>query len=221
MNLKTEIECITNRLQVLSKQKSDLETKICILKELSDKDEAELKKNIKGLWVLNKAKKTINDIIKGRIETIVTATLKSVYGEEYSFELEIDMSRNAINYIPIIVKNSFKRSIEYGSGGGVADITSFAFRIALWALNGKEQSHVFIFDEPARNIGEEDNLEKFSSMLEFLSKELDLQFIIITHKRKLALKANKIFAVENVNNNARIREFNSYETYLKTSGQRE
>ena len=197
-------------------KKIETEAQIKFLENAMSKDDIELKHSIKALWIFNKLKKSINDSVKDRIETIVTTTLQSVYGVSYQFRLELDTSRNSINYTPIIIKDGFPRSIEYGSGGGIADITSFAFRIALWALDGNRKCNTFIFDEPARNIGESDNLEKFSEMLTFLSSELKLQFIVITHKDKLAIYADRIFALDS---SAEITTYDSYENFIKEKGE--
>ena len=74
-------------------------------------------------------------------------------------------------------------------GFGVADICSFALRVAYILMD--EVDNVLILDEPFRNL-DKDRTPYASKMIAELSKELDIQFIISTHIDDLTEAANKV-----------------------------
>jgi len=83
-----------------------------------------------------------------------------------------------------------------GDAGGALDIISFALRISFWCIN--KSRHVFILDEPFRNLSP-DLHNKAGELLKQLSKELGLQFIIISHSVDINENADRVFSVRKTN----------------------
>lgn len=70
------------------------------------------------------------------------------------------------------------------TGGGVVDVASFALRIAALLMQKPAGRLLLILDEPFRFVSEEYR-DRVKDLVEELSKELGIQFIIVTHMKEL------------------------------------
>jgi len=153
---------------------------------LSDYEEAREVMNIVGTVAQQKTK----DVI----ESLVTQALQSVFGLDYSFEVESRINRNKPETFMYVVIGGKRFLLKDELGGGVVDIVSFALRVILWAMSTPQTSNTIILDEPGKFISK-DKLDTFGEMLQKLSKMLSIQFIIVTHENDLIAVADKAFEV--------------------------
>jgi len=72
------------------------------------------------------------------------------------------------------------------------DVTSFALRVAFWAL--KKNRPIMVLDEPFPNVSP-DLQYKVSEMVKFVSEKLGLQIIMVSHAENINVAANKTFVV--------------------------
>jgi ABC-type sugar transport system ATPase subunit len=95
------------------------------------------------------------------------------------------------------------------AGGGVVDIASLALRVAIWSIG--KTDNVLVLDEPIKNIQPALLQMEAWDIIQKLSQQLNLQFIIITNSTNNgeALTYDdetKVFTVtkelENINNNS-------------------
>jgi len=130
------------------------------------------------------------------VEVLVTDALKFVFGDNHSFEIDSKIERNQPEVHMFIVIDGEKfspRDDEFS--GGQADVVSFALRIILWAIQYQRTRPTLLFDEPFRCLHGTKNAESVREMIQYLSKMLNLQFIIITQDEELTKAADAAFLV--------------------------
>ena len=133
--------------------------------------------------------------IKSFIEEVVTLALSAVYGDEYAFELEYIVKRNQSEANLWIVRNGIRFSPKEEVGGGINDVTSFALRLANWALMSPRPAGVFILDEPTKFLSV-DLQPRFGELLKEVKNLLDVQIIISTHSEQLVIEGDKKYGVK-------------------------
>lgn len=147
--------------------------------------------------------KTTQDKAKSFIEEIVTLCIQTVYGKEYSAKLSYDVKRNQSEAELILVKNGNDMDLKDDVGGGVVDMYSFGMRIVLWALMKDRTEPFFYLDEPFKNLG--DRIVEGAEVLQTVSKELGIQFVINTHDLRLMEKSDKAFQITQTKGNSEVK----------------
>ena len=137
------------------------------------------------------AEKTQKQLIF-QLTEIVDLALSSIYKEHYEFKIDFVQKRGKTEAEIYFLKNSKRRKFLKGSGGGVADVASFALRLALWSLKKTEKT--IILDEPFKYLDKK-RQEKAGEMLILLSNELGIQFIVVSHEDAIINTADKVFKV--------------------------
>lgn len=166
-------------------------------KLLDDQDQFERSrdKHIKAKWVITEVAKLTQERFKKRVEELITSAIQSVYDRKFEFKLIFEIKRNKLECRPTIYENDKEYDPEYDKGGGLVDIISFAFRVVLWSLESPRSRPVFILDEPMKNLGKGELLQRAGEMLREISHKLKFQLIIITHEPLLAEIADRTFEV--------------------------
>jgi len=156
---------------------------------------SELKTNVTAIDTVNAVSALAQKSSKQFIEEVVSLAIEAVYGDDYTFELLFDTNRGQTTITPTYIDKYGNQFIDIkgDSGGGMADIISFGMRIALWAIQKPRTDSIFLLDEPGKALGQ--LLPKFADILKELSKELGIQFIVITHDDVLAELADKSYRV--------------------------
>ena len=89
------------------------------------------------------------------------------------------------------------------SGGGAAELSAFALRIASWTLG--KTDNVIVLDEPFKAVSADIRPRAIAIMKE-LSDKLGVQFIMVTHDPSIVEIANKVFEVKIVKKISRVKE---------------
>lgn len=134
--------------------------------------------------------------LKFQIEDIVNLALETCFPNEYVFQLQFTIARGKTDAELVFLSQKTNRPIDpmNASGGGVVDLTSFALRIALYALE-QGIDNVIILDEPFRFISR-DLQVRAGEILKTLSEKLGLQILMVTHIGEMIDIANKVFEVK-------------------------
>lgn len=134
--------------------------------------------------------------LKFQIEDIVNLALETCFPNEYVFQLQFTIARGKTDAELVFLSQKTNRPIDpmNASGGGVVDLTSFALRIASYALE-QGVDNVIILDEPFRFISR-DLQVRAGEILETLSKKLGLQILMVTHIGEMIDIADKVFEVK-------------------------
>jgi DNA repair exonuclease SbcCD ATPase subunit len=160
---------------------------------------------LKARAVVTAVAKSTQEQLEFHISNLVSMALSSVFGSNsWEFKLRFIERRNKTEADLIFMKNKNETDdILSSGGGGVADIASFALRVALWSIH--KTRPVFILDEPFKfvSVGLQN---KCSLMIKELSKNLKLQIIMVSHLPEIIHNADKIVKVISVQGESRIDE---------------
>ena len=149
-----------------------------------------------ALNVMNDVSILVQQEFKEVVEILVTDALKFIFGDNHAFEIDSKISRNQpeIHFFIVIDGERFSPQDDEFSGGQ-ADVASFALRVILWAIQYERTRSTLVFDEPFRNLHGTENAKSIREMIQYLSKMLNLQFIIITQDEELTEAADAAFLV--------------------------
>lgn len=174
--------------------------KTALLKDRSDRRRAQ-KKERKRCEVYEKARFVLNEIggqrqkkFKEMIEGLVDMAINSVFEDrKLSFNLKFDEKGGKPICTPIIEEDDEEYIPKDDMGGSIIDVISLVMRIVLWLTENPRSRNVFILDEPFKFAGV--YLGKICEMLKKLSRELELQIIMITYDEEFFEGADRIFLV--------------------------
>jgi DNA repair exonuclease SbcCD ATPase subunit len=133
------------------------------------------------------------DKLASKFNDIVSVAIQTVFGDEYEFKMKIESKNNNITATPVLYKSGIEESFRASSGGGAMAIASLALRVALLTLT-KNPTPIFILDEVFKAIGDE-QIEKACQLVQTISENLGIQFIVVTHSKEIKNTANRIFSV--------------------------
>lgn len=171
-----------------------------------DKENYDIVENVRKLGCVKDALKIIEGIalekrngIKTGIEMIVTESLRSLYGPEYSFDMSYTEKANRSCLEMRVLKQTemgtVRRQMD-GFGGGVSDSISVPLR--LMVLKGSDTGDILILDEAFKHV-DGDMVEKVGIFLKTIKEKLGTQIIMVTHHKGLLQYADKGFELKNEN----------------------
>lgn len=144
----------------------------------------ELKDSEQAQSILQQTAKKIQDQVHKQLSLIVTKSLKAVFPDPYSFEIQFRQARGKTEARLVFVKNGQEHSARDGIGGSVLQVAAFALRLGCLMIQKPTKRKVVCLDEPFKDIKGE-NKERARDLLISLSKELGVQFIIVTNENVL------------------------------------
>lgn len=119
-----------------------------------------------------------------QIASIVTRSLQAVFDDPYEFHICFERKRGRTEARMVFKRDGLEIDPMTASGGGVIDIAAFALRLSCLLLSRPPLRRILVMDEPFRFVSE--NLRgRVRSLLNALSKELEVQFLIVTHMHEL------------------------------------
>lgn len=172
MTYKDKIQQAKGKLKLLQSQLDKQETLI--------KEKTEYLSNLEKaqVFIQNVAKKT-QEQLKYHIEDVVQLALDSIFPDEYQFSINFEVKYGKTSCNLIFKNNNYEIDIMKAAGGGVVDIASLALRVAIWSIG--KTDNVLILDEPIKNIQPASLQMEAWNIIQRLSQQLNLQFIIITN----------------------------------------
>ena len=186
----------------LRKQLERLKGKKQLLKSQLKEEKINLRTITKDLHLHEKARQVIKEVAKVtqeqitfHVSDVTTMALESVFNDPYKLQIDFVERRNKVECDLFFIRDKEKINPLDASGGGAVDVASFALRIASWSLSQPTIVKTIILDEPMRFLSK-NYQEKASTMLKELSRQLHIQFIIVTHEPTLTAYAENIFEVE-------------------------
>jgi len=126
----------------------------------------------------------IQEHAHAKIAGVVTSCLAAVFDDPYKFTIEFERKRGRTE-----AKLFFKRGKQQvdpmaATGGGAVDVAAFALRTACLILARPQLRKVLILDEPFRFVSA-GYRDRVRALMENLSKDLGIQFILVTHCEEL------------------------------------
>lgn len=147
----------------------------------------------KALEIVQSVGRQVQDQVRNQIVGVVSKCLEAVFDDPYEFVMAFEHKRNQTE-----VRLAFKREGKEvdpmtAAGGGVIDVASFALRLACLMLVRPKPRKILIMDEPFQAVSP--NLhDRVRELLEVLSEDMGVQFIMITNIPELA--TGKIIRVD-------------------------
>lgn len=129
---------------------------------------------------------TVQEAAHDRIAGVVSRCLAAVFDDPYEFRIKFERARGRTEARLTFVRDGMEVSPLEASGGGVVDVAAFALRLSCLMLARPARRRVVVLDEPFRFVSA-GYRERVRAMLEGLSKDLDVQFIMVTHIEELAV----------------------------------
>lgn len=114
-----------------------------------------------------------------KIGDLVSRCLAGVFSEPYTFKVEFERKRNRTEARLVFVRDGYELPPEQ-IGGGVREVAAFALRTACLLLTKPPLRRLLVLDEPFGAV-DKDKKPTVAELVDTLSQELGMQFIIITH----------------------------------------
>lgn len=176
-------------------RKMELEDSIEQLIRKVRQDKRRLKRLEKAHAIIKQVGLETQQQLKVHISDITSLALDSVFDEPYKLVLDFVERRDKTECDILFEKDGSYIDPLTASGGGVVDLAAFALRIASWAMRTPRTRNTIILDEPFKHLSK-DLHDRASQMIQNLSKQLGLQFIVVTHEPALSQFADKVFEVK-------------------------
>ncbi|HYG59977.1 MAG TPA: hypothetical protein VD902_18075 [Symbiobacteriaceae bacterium] len=133
-----------------------------------------------------------------QIEMLVTNTLRSVFGGDYSFRIDLTEKAGRPEAEFYVVSKYGGETLETrpqdSRGGGVVDVVSLGLRIAMLETYRPRLDGALILDEPAKHVSE-DFIQPTATFLKMVSDFFGRQVIMVTHNPHLAETAEVAYSV--------------------------
>ena len=183
---KKEIDKLIAERSVISKQIDN-----------STEELAQLKTKVEAMRLARVLLQEVGNSTQKNLEShlgnIVTLALTAVFPDPPMFKTDFVVRRNQTE-CDLLLSNDGDHWFDpvEGDAGGAADVISFALRVAFWSMH--KNRYTMVLDEPFRNLSPGFH-KSASQMLELVSKELDLQLIMVSHAESINVSADKTLLV--------------------------
>jgi DNA repair exonuclease SbcCD ATPase subunit len=187
------IQQIQNKFKQIEQARSESQGEIRLLKEQRGKK----KKHFdllneqytiqeKVLDILKKYSKAKEDLLKTKVDEIITKGLNVMLSDEnLRSKLRFDIKRGQAVVEPKLITQFNEKEIETnpasGDSGGLANVVGFLYQLLMLSLYKPKVRQVLFADEPFKNLSEE-YLEAAGEFMRVLAERLGIQIILITHK---------------------------------------
>lgn len=140
--------------------------------EVNDSEEAQILAQIVAQKVQEEA--------HNQIASVVTKCFEAVFDDPYTFEIIFEKKRGRTEASLIFKKDGLEFDPLTSTGGGVVDVAAFALRLSCLMLSKPALRKILIMDEPFKFVSHEFR-NRIRILLETLSKDMGVQFIMVTH----------------------------------------
>lgn len=151
----------------------------------------ELKHFVEAKALIQKVSDDMNNIISFGLVDITQAMLDSVFPSEYKAKIDFTMKNNRTHVDIYLDLNGEKIYPLDQDGGGVANIMELGLRLASLQLGNTRRT--IILDQPLKDL-DHDLMPIGASILKKISKDLNLQLIMINHAPELMEIADKMYS---------------------------
>lgn len=167
-------------------------------KSLLDKTRTEIKELAEQLKTLETASEVLKRIGEQKkqatilmFERVVTLAIKEVFGFDYQFKIDVQTGARVLTRFKLLQGNQ-ELDIMSSVGGGLIDVVSFVLRALILTSVRPKRTRVLFLDESFRHVSSEYR-PRVASLLKSLAKQLDTQFILVTHQAEFEQVADKCY----------------------------
>lgn len=137
--------------------------------------------------IIQSVAQTIQQKAHERIASVVSKCLETVFEEAYDFRIYFEQKRGKTEARLVFHREGMEVDPMDASGGGVVDVASMALRLSCLMLSKPPLRKLMVLDEPFRFLSAEYR-PRVRDMLESLSKEMGIQFVIVTHSNDFRMR---------------------------------
>lgn len=114
-----------------------------------------------------------------RLSSVVTRCLEVVFEEPYQLRIEFAQKRGRTEANLVFVREGMVLTDPLNeAGGGTIDVAAFALRLGCLVMERPRKARLLVLDEPFTRIRGKRNRERMRGLLESLSQEFGVQFVI-------------------------------------------
>ncbi len=143
--------------------------------------------------IMKESARMSQDHIASHLSSIVTQAVVAVIQKPYEFVCEFVERRGTSEADLYLVKDGMKYDILESTGGGLADVCSFALKVAYLLLSNVDR--VLIIDEVSRHINSPEQRTAFVDVLFKLSEEFGIQMIINSTIPEIVERADNLITL--------------------------
>jgi len=185
--IEEKVRALRDKVNVSRGEKQQIEKRLGTLKAERIAIVSEQTTAKEAVILLETASQGAREFITSKFNDIVSFALQSVFGEDYRFETNLEIKRNAV-WADFRVKSSvYEEAADplVSRGGGVVDIVSLALRVVVLELYQPKIAGPIFLDEPTKQLSKEFS-GRAAELLRAISKRTGRQIIIVTHDQTLA-----------------------------------
>ena len=149
--------------------------------------------------LLKKLIREVQGEFKGEVDKVVTMAVRTLFDENYKFDLEIKTGGSGLQCRPVILEHIEgqwrKFSPKDDMGGSIIDPIALTLRTVLQQYDPEPTRASMWLDEPMKNVGKGELLLRAGQLIAEISEGLNIQMIIITHEPELAEIAHRAWRV--------------------------
>jgi hypothetical protein len=157
--------------------------------------EEELEYIEEARWVIQEVAQKTQQQISFHVSGIVSRALAAVFPDPYEFVMDWVKRRGKTECDLLFERDGERVHPLDASGGGPADVTAFALRIAALLLESPPSRRVLIADEPFRFVSA-DLQHRCALMIREISERLRFQIIMVSHSEDLIAGADRAFETD-------------------------
>ena len=188
------LQAMLYKLSSLVAEKSHLERKIDEEVEEYQKAKEHAQDVVEAQKILQTIAENVQNQAHQQIAYVVNKCLQVVFPDPYEFKIIFEQKRGKTEARLVFIKDGLEIDDPMdSSGGGVIDVVSFAFRLACLILSQPKRRKILVLDEPMKYLSA-DHIPAVREMLLYFSKEMNIQFVIVTHQKQL--QVGKVIELE-------------------------
>lgn len=119
-----------------------------------------------------------------KIASVVSRSLEAVFDKPYTFRIVFEQKRGRTEARLVFEREGLEVDPMTASGGGMVDVAAFSLRLSCLMLSRPPLRRVLVMDEPFKCV-HKSNLTRLRTLLGTLSKEMGVQFLMVTHLDEL------------------------------------
>ena len=176
----------------LSKRVSDIHHEHSLAHRQYESEKESRKTIRKRIKQIEKARTIVQDLAQlvqqqahRRIAGVVSDCIRSVFGDVYDFRIDFIQKRGKTEAKLVLIKDGHDVDDPVNEdSGGVLSVCAFALRLACLVSTKPVLQRLMVLDEPFSHLSKQYR-EPVRDMLIKLSKEFQIQFIMVTHISEL------------------------------------
>lgn len=190
----SKIFVIRNQLEGLKGEKHQIERSLSQTTQEIKEKKRDLRRHEQAREIIREVGLKTQQQLMYHISDITSLALEAVFPDPYELVVEFVERRNKTECDLYFERDRYRINPLSAAGGGAVDVASFALRVASWSMKLPKSRNTLILDEPFRYLST-NLLPKAGEMLKQISKQLNLQIIMITHSQELIENADKGFQI--------------------------